>query len=286
MGTPATAPAAPETTWTAGAVSRMLDIPQSTLRGWHRRYGIMPADDEHAGRHRRYTAADVAALTRMRRLVAQGIDVRSAARRAFHFADLHESTVEELVDAATRLDADALVSLLDVHLATDGVVGTWEHLCAPALEAVGGADAAGEYDRIDALHLLSWAITVALHRVPAAPAADGPLVLLACVAEERHTLPLEALRAALAERGVPARLLGACVPAVALVDALGRADTPAAALVLWSQSPATADPDLLGVLDDRSTALVLVGQGWVGVRHESAGRPASLGEAVDLLTRR
>jgi DNA-binding transcriptional MerR regulator len=263
----------------------MLDIPQSTLRGWHRRYGIMPAG-EHARRHRRYTAADVAALTRMRRLVAQGTDVRSAARRAFHFVDGHEATVEEVVDAATRLDVDALVALLDARLAADGVTDTWERLCAPVLEAVGGADSAGEYDRVDVLHLLSWAITAALHRVPAAPVSDGPLVLLACVAEERHTLPLEALRAALAERGVAVRLLGACVPAVALTEALDRGDTPAAALVLWSQSAATADPDLLRVVACRSTALVLAGRGWAGVDHEGAARPATLAEAVDLLASR
>lgn len=54
--------------WTAGAVARLLGIPASTLRSWHRRYGIGPTG-HHAGRHRRYTDTDIAALARMRYLI-------------------------------------------------------------------------------------------------------------------------------------------------------------------------------------------------------------------------
>ena len=47
-------------------------------------------------------------------------------------------------------------------------------------------------------------------------ACRSPRTLLACADEEQHSLPLEALAAALAERGIGARLLGARVPPDAL----------------------------------------------------------------------
>jgi DNA-binding transcriptional MerR regulator len=44
---------------TAGAVARLLGVPASTLRSWHRRYGIGPTG-HHAGRHRHnHTELDV-----------------------------------------------------------------------------------------------------------------------------------------------------------------------------------------------------------------------------------
>ena len=59
----------------------------------------------------------------------------------------------------------------------------------------------------------------------AAAAQRRPAILLACADEEQHSLPLEALAAALAETGVPSRLLGARVPPDALARR-GRADRP------------------------------------------------------------
>ena len=48
------------------------------------------------------------------------------------------------------------------------------------------------------------------------PAPEVPPVVLACAPHDEHTRPLHVLAAALRERGMPARLLGARVPAEAL----------------------------------------------------------------------
>ncbi|WP_233223695.1 hypothetical protein [Amycolatopsis sp. CA-128772] len=116
------------------------------------------------------------------------------------------------------------------------------------------------------MHGLSWAVSAALHRIPS-PAGAAPPVLLACVDGERHTLPLEALRAALAEQGRAALFLGASVPDIALRHAIDRARP--AAVVLWSTRPA-AFPAGLAV-----RRLVSAGPGR---------EPGGLGEAVSLLT--
>ncbi|MGW4526871.1 MerR family transcriptional regulator [Amycolatopsis sp. NPDC004378] len=250
-------------TWTAGAVARMLGLPPSTLRAWHRRYDL-PLSAPQTGSHRRYSRADVDALLRMRHLIERGLGAESAAARAFGGA----TDVTTLLTAVRELKIDAAAALLDAHLAGHDVVGTWEDLCRPALSALSDDDRC-----TDLVHGLSWAIAAALHRVPA-PAGTAAPVLLACTDGERHTLPLEALRAALAEHGRTALFLGGSIPEPALRDAVTR--TRPSAVAVWSSSPA-AVPHGLG-----APRLVLAGPGWPA-RAGRAARPATLGDAVKLL---
>ena len=63
------------------AVARKLGIAPATLRTWDRRYGIGPAD--HApGRHRRYSADDLARLELMRYALLHGATPAAAATYA------------------------------------------------------------------------------------------------------------------------------------------------------------------------------------------------------------
>ncbi len=258
--TPASAPAV---TWTAGAVARMLGLPPSTLRAWHRRYDLRLTTPQ-TGSHRRYGRADVDALLRMKHLIDQGLGAESAAARAFHAGG---TDVETLLTAVRQLKIDTATALLDAHLGGHDVVGTWERLCRPALSAL-------DDDRcIDLVHGLSWAIAAALHRVPAPGGTSAP-VLLACADGERHTLPLEALRAALAEHGRAALFLGGSIPDSALRDAVAR--THPVAVVLWAGRPAEPPRRL------RVPRLVLAGPGWPP-RTGRAARPATLGDALVVL---
>lgn len=258
---------APAVTWTAGAVARMLGVPPSTLRAWHRRYGL-PLSTPQTGSHRRYGRADVDALLRMKHLIEQGLGTETAAARAFHAGG---GDVGTLLTAVRDLKVDTATALLEAYLVDHDVVDTWEHLCRPALDALCGPDA----DHcVDLVHGLSWAVTAALHRIPTPRSATSP-VLLACADGDRHTLPLEALRAALAEHSHAALFLGGSIPDSALRDAVAR--THPAAVVLWSSRPA-APPRRL-----RVPRLVLAGPGWPR-RTGRAARPATLGEAVALLT--
>ncbi len=186
------------------------------------------------------------------------MDAQSAANLAFHPAGSGTGP-SDLVEAALRLDTDALVAMLDAHISVHGVVDTWDGLCGPALNELGGGTVDVD-NYVDVVHLLSWAITVSLHRVTIAARPPRPPVLLACPADEHHVLPLEALRAALAERDVPANLLGANLPDAALRGALRRVDPPPAALVLWAHSPGTAHTML--TRGRTRSRLVLAGPGW------------------------
>ena len=237
--------------WTAGQVARHLGIAESTLRSWHRRYGIGPQGSE-PGRYRRYGEEDVARLRRMLDLIGLGM-LASEAARTVQAGDSEpvsaERDVADLVAAARLSDTERCRIVLDSVLSRRSVIDAWDEVCRPALIAV-DADQRIDPDCIDIEHALSWAVLGALHRVPRPPVSpDAPLVLLACVEAEHHTLPLAALSAALAARRIPTRMLGAATPTPSLVRAVR--DTVPGAVVVWAQRPGhrrarTAVPDPAG----------------------------------------
>lgn len=74
-------PAPPEARLSVASVARRLGIAPSTLRTWDRRYGIGPGEHE-PGRHRRYTADDVARLELMQHALLRGASPADAAAYA------------------------------------------------------------------------------------------------------------------------------------------------------------------------------------------------------------
>ena len=278
--------------WTVGAVARRIGVSPSTLRSWGRRYGVGPVGHE-AGRHRRYTVADVTELDTMCRLVEQGVAVPAAAIVA---RDLRRTTtsatassaarclwgnrqeppagatpvrpigavaVNRVVRAARSFASETVSAVLDESFAARGVVETWNHLCCPALDALDDrpADPGG---CVDAQLLLSWAVATGLRRRPVVPAAPGaPSVLLACCPGEHHTLALEALLAALVERGVHAQMMGPSVPLSALVSAAERMRPTV--VVVWAQLAGPTPLFLPPQLFAQAGAVLAAGPGWVDV---------------------
>jgi MerR family transcriptional regulator, light-induced transcriptional regulator len=286
----------------AGEAARRIGVAATTLRTWDRRYGLGPSYRD-PGRHRRYSDDDLARLELMRRLTVDGVAPAEAARIARATRDLRgaasdgaagqvspdgtpaepgllpgsppgpsPATATGLRRAALALDPAAVNRILDAALA-GGVVPAWVTVIAPALRGFGRQYLTASL-YIAAEHLLSGAVSTALSRVPRPP--DRPRIVLACAPAEQHSLPMEALAAALAERGVASRMLGARMPTDALREALVRTG-PAAALI-WAHSPATADYDQLAAVSGtrpRPALVAACGPGWA---------PASLPGGVLLLT--
>jgi DNA-binding transcriptional MerR regulator len=282
----------PDAGLSAGEVARRIGVAATTIRTWDRRYGLGPSYRE-PGRHRRYSEYDLARLELMRRLTVDGVAPAEAARIAkatrdptgqvplgamlrpsgsSHRQASTSGTARGLRRAALALDPADVNRLLDLALAA-GVVRAWTAVIAPALRDLGSRySAAGRY--IAAEHLLSGAVSTALARVPRP--RTRPRVLLGCAPAEQHSLPLEALAAALAERGVASRMLGARMPTGALREALVR--TGPTALLIWAHSAATADYDQLAAASGarpRPAIVAACGPGWA---------PGSLPDGVLLLT--
>lgn len=263
------------------AVAGRLGIPAATLRSWNQRYGIGPAAHER-GRHRLYSEADIALLERMHALIKSGASPAGAAGMV-RGAGGARGAREPLLEAAFALDTTGVSRLLTAHLRDFGVVSTWDELCRPAFADIVARQGGGE-GCIDVEHLLSWCVVSALHRTNPPPEIESPAcVVLACTSGETHSLPLEALRAALAERGIGAHTLGADVPTEALTDTLRRLGRPAA-LMLWSQQESTALTSAVRTGLAAGARVHVGGPGWASViLPERAIRVADLSDAIDQL---
>lgn len=307
---------------TTGEVARRLGVAPTTVRTWDRRYGLGP--DAHTdGRHRRWTAPDVARLERMCALTATGLPPAEAARLArggtrpaptttargaagpppaptprrsragsgLRLGDVRQEC-RGIARAALRLDAAVLDELLLTAIADHGLVAAWTEVIVPTLQAVGRKWETSGERYVEVEHFLSWHVSGALRRAapPAVAARPGATTVLACVPGENHTLPLEALAAALTERGVPVRMFGGALPVESLVAAVRR--TGPAAVALWAQSRTTASRPLAqhvaamewGVRGARRRPVLLtLGPGWAGRTVPGLARPSGLAEAVAAL---
>jgi len=269
---------ADEPLYTVRVVAERLGVPTATLRSWNQRYGVGPS--EHSpGRHRLYSETDIAVARRMYELIVEGASPRSAARTAIDSVRPARGDSAALLDSAFDFDVFTAGLLLDRHLRHFGVLDTWDQLIRPAFDDIAQRQAQGE-GCIDVEHALSWTVTRSLQRYPIAAPEESASIILACTPRETHFLALEALRAALAEHGRGALMLGADVPRAALLDAVQRKGRPVTAL-LWSQTEDTADFQTVNDLAEHASVSV-GGPGWDAVIDRiHASRLNSLGEAVD-----
>jgi hypothetical protein len=181
------------------------------------------------------------------------------------------------------MDTGAVHHLLADTIHTDGVIACWDQVIRPVLTAIAGRWAhSGESVEVE--HLLHECVLAAM--IAATPLL-GPTrnprpVLLSCAPDERHSLPLYVLRAALARREVATQMLGAALPAHALAAAVRR--TTPAAVVLWAQLPRHGDPAVFDQISGERVRMFGCGPGWTGVQLPSrVERLDALADAVDLL---
>lgn len=271
---------ADEPLYTVRVVAERVGVPTATLRSWNQRYGVGPPDHS-PGQHRLYSETDIAVVQRMYELIVAGASPRSASRTAIDSVRPARGDAAALLVAAFDFDVFTAGLLLDRHLRHFGVLDTWNHLVCPAFDAIAQRQAQGE-GCIDVEHALSWTVSRSLQRYPIAPPEDAAPIILACTAHESHFLALEALRAALVERGRGALMLGADVPRTALIDAVERKGRPVATL-LWSQTEDTADVSTANDLSAQASVTV-GGPGWEAVADQLlVPRMKSLRAAVDYL---
>jgi len=194
-----------------------------------------------------------------------------------------------LARATLALDEQRISETIRAALVRDGSVRTWQELLVPVLSGLGRRfEHTGTC--VEAEHLLSVAVIAEFSR----RTADLPgrvqhrAVLLASAEGEQHSLPLHALAAALAERGIDSRVLGPDLPYFALAAAVRR--TGPGVVFLWSQAAATGDPAMLPDLFPRrpGARLILGGPGWDRDRIPASARlvgslPDALSEVAGAL---
>lgn len=246
-----------------GAVSRMTDIPEATLRIWERRYDFpMPA--RTTGRHRLYSQQEVQRLQWVKQRVDEGMQISLAVRTLQHMARGGGANLpappspqpiapEEDQGTAVAVFRRRLVGALLAHdtdqadqvIAEAFVLFPLEALIldvmGPTLHAIGEAwsegriDVATEHFATNYLrhHLLTW-----LRSGP--PAYDVSPVVLACAPGELHEGSLLMLAVLLQRRRWPVIYLGQTMPMGELAAFV--AATAAAAIVFVAMTEETARP--------------------------------------------
>ncbi|MEP7021584.1 MAG: MerR family transcriptional regulator [Pseudonocardiales bacterium] len=255
-------------------VAGRVGVAAATLRAWERRYGLGPSARTTGG-HRRYSMADIAALQRLQRLTRAGMPVASAALLALEptsqdnlpvIDDRHGSDrlARRFAAAIDTLDPDRIARTADAVLTERGAASGWSEVFVPQLQALGRRwEATGQ--GVEREHLAVSVLQAALVRHTRKNtrrhSQPGARVLAAATPTEQHTLPLDALAAALAEVGIVTYVLGS-LPETALHTAV--ADTAPAIVALWARSRQSTDLALLRGLLTRAPVVCAAGLGWRG----------------------
>ena len=193
-------------------------------------------------------------------------------------------SVRGLARAAMSLDSIACTQIVRDTIERRGVVWTWDNLLVPVLVGVGRRwENTGR--GIEVEHLLSESIIAALSGVVTRMhgAVNPRPVLLACADQEMHSLPLFAVSAALAERRIAARVLGARVPHDALAAAVRR--TGPSVVLVWSYVGMPDAARRLGELPVMRPAPVVLaaGPGWESL-PPGVTRVSDLVDAITRIT--
>lgn len=213
-------PASPPGRYRIKTVARLTGVDTALLRAWERRYGV-PRPSRTESAYRLYTDVDVAMVRQLRELRDSGLSASEAAQRVLQGQGEREGLpaspdvgmATRLVDAARNMDGGAIEQVLSALTALGRVEEAWDQVLAPALVQVGEAWRAGKLSEGHE-HLLSEHVAGAVRAWTRLAGGESPRkgVLVACFADELHSLPAYGLALRLATWGYAPTVLGARTP--------------------------------------------------------------------------
>jgi len=205
-------------------VERLTGVGAHTLRAWERRYGV-PVPDRSGGRQRMYSLADVDVIRRMQSLSVQGVALRRAAEQALRESANRSGEVPtdggrltRLLDALLGFDEPRATSLWFETMDGRDLLEAFEGSVTPLLTHIGEGWHDGRVT-IGQEHFATAFIRGRLEVLArqVTPLAGAPVVLLACLEDERHELGLLMLSVLLRFQGLRTIYLGQDVPMEALL---------------------------------------------------------------------
>jgi DNA-binding transcriptional MerR regulator/methylmalonyl-CoA mutase cobalamin-binding subunit len=242
------------------AVAELTGVQEATLRAWERRYGL-PAPERTATGYRLYSHKDVETVKRMVELCARGMAPADAARAlgshghaptaAEAQGDPYDTAAQRLVEAARRMHPAAIESEVRFALTLGDAYTIVERVFCPAMLQIGRDWEAGMIS-VAHEHLAAEIVSSATRDLlrliaPARPVGEA---LLACFAEEEHSLPLYAAAFRFVEWGHRAHVLGARTPPEALARAVQELDPSVIGLSATITIPARRASELVNAYAD------------------------------------
>ena len=210
--------------YSIGVVERDTGIGRDTLRVWERRYGF-PEPVRNEKGERTYSENQLRRLQRVRRLLDQGVrpgkllplsddalDQLEADLIPSHSKQLNASVIA-MLDAITSADAATIDKLMHRAYKQQGMESFVLKTVVPLLNAVGEMWAGGRL-QIYQEHFLSNQLIQFLNTEISRlqKTSKRPVVLLATLPGEEHTLGLLMVAALLSSRGISTVNLGGEVP--------------------------------------------------------------------------
>lgn len=225
-----------ELQFSIGAVERDSGIARDTLRVWERRYGV-PVPQRNNKGERVYSESQLRHLQRVKRLMGQGY--RPGQLLTMSMGDLlsleHEldsvagdalpEHIAELIGSIQVIDAAHFETVLQQQYDELGMKGFIIETVVPLLRAVGESWAAGKLqifqEHFVTTQLIRF-INVEITRLQ--PRCKKPLVMLATLPGEQHTLGLLMVSAMLSAHEISTLNLGGEVPIDQIVAASSQFD--------------------------------------------------------------
>jgi methanogenic corrinoid protein MtbC1 len=234
-----------------GGLSRATGVPIETLRTWELRYGFPKSVRKPSG-HRLFEVAHVERIRRIAQALERGLRAgevvpASAAVLESLLATLPVKPMarsqalpfdaRSFIEVVKRFDADRLMRSLYSDLAHEDPLAYLEARISPCLEVLGAAWEAGEIE-IAHEHFASERISDVLRgaRLRFEETASGPLIVLATLPGEPHSLGIQMAALVLSARGLRVLSLGTEVP---IIEVAALAERTAASAVGVSVSVST-----------------------------------------------
>ena len=214
-------------------VAQKTGISAATLRAWERRYGI-PVPRRTESSYRVYSDEDIALIQRVRSLCNDGMSPSEAAKVVLSeaqqpvlgahehgFGDPYDQVRSQIVGAVEAFDPDAIEMAVNRALTLGSAAVICEQVIVPVMFRIGDLWHTGEIT-VAQEHLATQTLETTARKLIGLmqPPPGSRRVLLACFAEDEHTLPLYAIGLHLVQASFRTVMLGGRTPPAAIRQAV------------------------------------------------------------------
>ena len=257
-------------------------VPAATLRVWERRYGV-PRPERTSGGYRTYGPADLAAINRMRDLVAAGMSPREASSVVAGGVVSRidpERFVADLLDPDSGLDVERE---LGACLRSGDLVAGVDEWLLPMLAQLGKRWESEELS-VGVEHALSASVmrqlSVLWQELP--EGTRSPTVLVGLPGGAHHDRTLFCFALLLRREGFRVRYLGANLPAAAWGEAVDQDRPCVVVTAVHGEKDLPATEELVRRARQAGAGFVAVGGGWQDSLQEPSVRLGhTFGPALD-----
>lgn len=242
-------------------VAEMTGVPAATLRAWERRYGI-PVPERSNSSYRLFSDHDVASIRRLKELCDTGMAPAEAAKLVLRIEEASNTPVEgdpytraceSIVRAVVDFDPQALEQSVRAAMFLGSASTVYSRVLAPVMREVGDGwhrgtiSVAQEHMTTETLGSVARDMLRLLDPLP-----DASPAIVACFADEEHSLPLYGVAFGLIQMGYAPVMLGARTPPSAVRHAVESIQPGVVALSVTVSPPAYRSRELV---DDYADAV-------------------------------